>query len=177
MNVPYYSQMKDVRDPYWKNKACGIVVLKMALDYFNGKITTPNLEELINEGQKIGAFSSQGWIHDGLVFIAHNHGLPAHKEEFRSTDPKWQENLQEIGLIKIKKNLKENNPVVVSVTKQFALNGAHHLVLLTGADDEGFYYHDPDSQKSQTGANLFIEEAKFLKNWRRLAIFFYKKVL
>ena len=43
LNVPYISQHGDIKDEYWQKRACGLVCLKMVLDFHQVK----NLE--VNE--------------------------------------------------------------------------------------------------------------------------------
>ncbi len=46
LEVPYYSQHRDIKDEYWQSRACGLVCLKMVLDFYqNGRgRTSPILD-------------------------------------------------------------------------------------------------------------------------------------
>ena len=82
LNVPYYSQRLNVKDPYWRPRSCGIAALKMAMDFLNKspktkfRRRTSKLDDLIKEGVSYGGYSKEhGWYHDGLLKIAKNHGF------------------------------------------------------------------------------------------------------
>jgi len=172
LSVPYYSQYKDVTDSDWQPKACVVTCLKMALDFEapNFNTTIPVLDELIQEGVDIKAFGKDGWIHRGIVFLAHNHGVPAYQEEFRSMNGKLAKNLVAIGHAKLIKRLEEGKTVIVSVEKGFEVGGGFHQILLVGYENGNFLYHEPE-EKDETGAFMPVSEEKFLRFWRHLAIF------
>lgn len=172
LSVPYYSQYKDVNDPTFRSRACSITCLKMALDFEASNFNTiiPSLDELIQEGIDIRALSKNGWEHRGIVFIAHNHGVPAYQEEFRSINGKLAKKLVDMGFEKLIKRLEEGKTAIVSVEKGFGENGDSHQVILVGYEDGHFFYHEPEA-KDETGAFRQISEEKFSSYWRHLAIF------
>jgi len=175
LNVPYYSQKIDVKDPEWKDRACGITCLKMTLDFY-GK-DAPGLDELIELGVESGAYGKSGWIHQGLVDVADKFGLTIESREFKSDGE--SELLREEGIRQIIKSLKEGAPVLVSVVKQFKYTDKFHMVILVGTQGdektpEGFYYHDPDAHTTEEGKNLFVSIEMFRKHWRRMAIFIHR---
>jgi len=177
LDVPYYSQKIDVKDTNWKNRACGIVCLKMVLDFY-GK-DTPGLDELIKIGVEMNAYGSSGWIHQGLVNIATQLNLTIYRKEFRSNDYEKVQELLSQGLNEIVESLKDGNPVLVSAVKKFKEVDKFHIVTLTGfkgdsQNPEGFYYHDPDALTKKEGENLFVSIGIFKKYWRRMAIFVEK---
>ncbi|MFA6338817.1 MAG: C39 family peptidase [Candidatus Paceibacterota bacterium] len=183
LETPYYSQLLDVKDKEWQSRSCGIVCLKMAFDFLSPN-STPSVDELIKEGLYIGGHGPQGWIHDSLVILAHNHGFNSYKQEFKSlkvdienkkTDEgEFQEKFLNDGVLKIKNSIKENTPVLVSIIRQGRPDS--HMVLVVGFEENkgelsGFNYYDPNSLNKEEGANKFFTIEDFKNNWRRLAIF------
>jgi len=172
LDVPYYSQKVDVTDSEWKNRACGIVCLKMVLDFYDRR--TPSLDELIKLGVASGAHGKSGWIHKGLIDIASRFSFVIESREFKSDNK--TEALSKDGIKQIVKSLKEGAPVFASVVKQFKYSDKFHMVVLVGFEGdeenpEGFYYHDPDADTTEVGKNLFVSMETFKKHWRKMAIF------
>jgi len=185
LDVPYYSQRKDVLDNNWKSNSCGIVCVKMVLDFY--KKDTPKVDDLITEGVSMGGHDKKyGWNHDALTNILRNYGLPCFRQEFKSktfdfknsifNEGQHEEELIDKGIDKIEKVLIEANPIIVSVAKHFKEEDKFHLVVLTGLELEegvikGFYYNEPDSEAEKEGKNLFVPMHIFRKYWRKMAIF------
>ncbi len=187
INVPYHSQLADVSDPAWRERACGIVALFMVLQFFRKDISVVP-DDLITEGLAIGAHNDHGWIHDGLVALARNHGVHAYREEFKSrlfdrvakiiTLNPTEETLTESGMTKIIKTLRSGAPVIVSVLGRFTEGGEYHLVPLVGFEEKdgkisGFYYHEPNAKSEKEGAFQFVEKETLKRFWRKFAIFAY----
>jgi len=188
LDIPFYSQRAEDVPEEHQNTACGVVALKMALDFARKqqKEDEPSIAALIEEGIAIGGYQqSTGWIHDALVLLAHNHGAPAYREEFRSvhadiksktfSESSHAERLVTYGIGKCQRLLKDGAVPLVSVSKFFSERDKFHLVALTGfgSEDgaEGFYYHDPHYKTSQEGAHRFVDIDTFRDHWRRFAIF------
>ncbi|MDP2704831.1 MAG: C39 family peptidase [Patescibacteria group bacterium] len=170
LDAPFYSQYDNVTDESWRSKACAVTCLKMGLDFLSSDI--PSIDSLIEEGVSISGYTPHGWSHDSLVFLAHNHGVPSYKEEFRSASDLFKERLETVGLSKIIKKLAENRPVLLSVTKP---NDSFHAILAVGFEGETaspthIIFHDPDTKD---GGSSFQKMTlpDFLKKWRKLAIF------
>lgn len=177
LTVPYYSQHIDVTDPEWKNRACGVAALKMALDALGKK--TPPLDEYIQQGVSSGAYGPSGWIHAGLVSLANQFGARAERKEYRSDDTHDSEAAFDEGLRDIIDSLEEGRPVLVSAVKEFKYRDKFHLITLVGVElseglVKGFYYHDPDSLTEGAGKAQFVPISLFERYWRRLAIFVSK---
>lgn len=188
LDVPYHSQFASIRNDDWKPRACTIVCLKMAMDFLapEDAVDADSLfeeslkikESLLEKGLITPKLASNGSVHDVVVFLAHNHGLLAHKEEFKSLNPLFEERMLQSGLRKVENSLKEGKPVIASVYRGLAAGQSFHTILLVGlqkderGDLEGFYYHDPDAKEDERMDNQFIEIEKFKEYWRRLAIFF-----
>lgn len=184
LDVPYYSQYQNVLEPKWHTRSCGITCAKMVIKYFRPN-NDESIDALIDEGVRIGGYGDHGWDHEALVRILRNRGIHAYREEFKSQLLKngsnvsvpsvYDKKMSESGIIKIKKMLKANRPVIVSVDTGFDENKTSHLIVLTGFHDsekevDGFLYNDPQSEKG-IKKNIFVDIDKFKKYWRRLAIF------
>lgn len=174
LDVPYYSQYTDVKDEYWKPRACGVLCLKSVLN-FNGK---ENLapDEFIKIAVEKNAYGKSGWIHQGLVDIAKDFSVVLKRKEFRSENKKEQKRLLKEGIKELKNSLKNNKPVLVSAVKRFSETDKFHMVVLTGYKTsfgmlKGFYYNDTDYENAEKGKDIFVNIDTFKKYWRRLAIF------
>jgi hypothetical protein len=174
LTVPYYSQYLDVTNPEWQNRACGVVCLKMLLEAKGAQV--PSLDEMIAQGDAIGAYGESGWKHDGLVALAKQYGVKLSCAEWRQSETKSLDELNQDGINTILRQLEAGSPVIVSIIKNFEIRDKFHMVLVVGAEmDEGivkgFYYHDSDSYTQTKGANQFVLLPIFANAWRRMAIF------
>lgn len=184
LKVPFYSQHKDVKSDGWKDRACTMTCLKMAMDYKKQE-GVPELDHLVDEGRTIGGFSEHGWTHQAIVLLSHNYGIPAYQEEFRSVfvdtrknkfvPSKFESEMLNEGIERLKKSLDENRLPIVSVKRNWEQNGTFHSIILIGyelkkGEIAGFYYHDPDTKDSEKKGEL-IGVSEFISNWRKMAIF------
>ncbi|MCR4284309.1 MAG: C39 family peptidase [Parcubacteria group bacterium] len=189
LDVPYYSQHIDVLDESWQSRACGVICLKMVMDFYNlksGRVII-SADDLIKEGAYIeGNLPAYGWSHNHLVLLARNHGFMAYPQEFRSHKidyankkeevSEYEEALIDKGIEKIISSLENGHPVIVSIFKNFEIGDKFHMVLLTGFESgrgevKGFYYHDPDSVDKEEGKHRFVPTETFKKYWRKMAIY------
>ena len=166
LSVPFYSQYGDDVPEIWRPHACTVANTKMVLDFFLGAENVSSLAELITEAESTGGFGPRGWTHDTIVYLCHNHGLHAYRQEFRSRDARHEEKLSQEGVEKIKQALTNGFPTIVSVQKE---NGSYHTVTVIGMTDTGFIYHDPE-----TGPSQEMSFGDFVRQWRKLAIFTYR---
>jgi hypothetical protein len=187
--VPFYSQYDDVTRDEWKSRACTIVCMKMALEFVAGQ-SAPSADQLLDEGMYIGAYTKDGWSHHGVALIAHNYGVPAYLEEFKSVKidlenkkslpGDFEDSIRDYGILKITQELKKGNLVTVSVLRDLSAGGTFHTVLLVGVEEGqngeilGFYFHDPDTSKERR-IGAFITLSDFLPIWRKFALFIGKK--
>lgn len=174
LTVPYYSQHLDVTDEVWKSRACGIVCLKMLLE--SKGVNTPPLDEMIGQGCAIGAHGEWGWKHDGLVALGKQYGAKLSCAEWRQSNIKSSDEMNEEGIKFLISELHAHRPVIVSAIKKFLEDDKFHMVVLTGFEESsgevtGFYYHDPDHEIEISGENLFVPIDTFRAKWRRMAIF------
>lgn len=175
--VPYYSQYLNVTDHEWQSRACGVVCLKMLLE--SKGVKTPSIDEMIKDGVVLGAYSENGWLHDGLIALGEKYGAKLYRKEFRKKDADTDtlDKLNIEGVDMIIGELYEGRPVVISAIKNFEVHNKFHMVLVVGADIEdgvvkGFYYHDPDSHTESKGEYQFVTLTTFIDSWRRMAIFY-----
>lgn len=174
LSVPYYSQKIDVSDAHWKERACGILCLKMALDFLGTK--TPSSDTFIKEGVSAGAYGEWGWTHAGLVSVASSFGVSMKRKEFRSQDSQEAEQLLKEGINELIASIEKRKPVLISAIKKWSEEKKFHMMVLVGFETDtkglhGFYYHDPDAFTEREGKNQFVPVDTFKKHWRRMAIF------
>jgi hypothetical protein len=183
MNVPFLSQYDDVAHGEWKPRSCTVVCLAMALEALTGE--TPDVMALIEEGVRIGGHTEHGWNHERIAMLAHNHGVPAYREEFRArlVEPQGdapsphEGMLAAYGLAKTRRFIASGGLVIASVARGLVPGGSYHNVLLVGCGEErgtaGFYLHDPDTEIARR-ERFFIGEGDFASVWRNMAIFIGK---
>ena len=182
LSVPYYSQKIDVSNPHWKERACGILCLKMVLDFLRAK--TPFSDEFIQRGVTSGAYGEWGWTHEGLVSVASLFGVTMKRKEFRSQDSVEAGKLLNKGIDELVLSIEKGKPVLISAIKKWVETKKFHMMVLVGFEmDEGvsataqagrlkgFYYHDPDAYTPHEGKDQFVPIETFKKHWRRMAIF------
>ncbi|QQG43254.1 MAG: C39 family peptidase [Candidatus Daviesbacteria bacterium] len=189
LDVPYYSQIKDTKNPDWQDKACGIVALKMVMDFYQP--INLSIDDLYKKGLKInGYLEGVGWYHHSLALLAKNLGFKAITRSW-NVNQEAQEKLQERGfdqadleimqqeqlaesLFTLKVELDKNHPIIISVPRRLKQGGSGHLVVLIGYDNQGFYVNDPDD-KERLGQKIKINYSDFEKIWTCRAVFIYPK--
>jgi predicted double-glycine peptidase len=162
-HVPAYSQYLDVKNRSWKRRSCGIVALKMALDFHAPKRAQKlTLSQLIKKGSRAGAYiRNVGWSHRGLARIAVRCG-------FQSRTYDWFRGLPGPAFKKLLRFLKRG-PVIASMYRGLKPNASGHLVVVTGFKNGTVFYNDPDS-RTRRGILRRAPLAKFLKGWKRRII-------
>ncbi|OHA84189.1 MAG: hypothetical protein A2408_01940 [Candidatus Yonathbacteria bacterium RIFOXYC1_FULL_52_10] len=172
-NVPYYSQRVNVTDADWQWRACGVACVAMVLAH---RGTAISLDALIEEGRAIGAYRDTiGWVHDGLVKLAAQHGVALMRKEFKGEGENGAQ-LLDVGVNEIVAAVEEGRTVLVSAAKGFDDATKPHLVLVVGFEIEegvvkGLYYHDPDAYTEKEGKGQFVTLDRFKRFWRKLAVF------
>jgi hypothetical protein len=85
LDVPHYSQYRDVKDKDWKPRSCAIVCIKMIIEYLGFEII--GVDDLIKEGVEIGGLNeNKDWTHEKLVQLFRNHRVGAYRQEFKSLE-------------------------------------------------------------------------------------------
>ncbi|MFA5935101.1 MAG: C39 family peptidase [Candidatus Paceibacterota bacterium] len=176
IDLPYYSQYSDIIEKDWQDRCCIIICLQMIFDFYGKKVEPM---DLIREGLKISEVLKEkgkekdgytrefGWGHELLVILLKNNGVLAYKQDFKN--PNFEKEYLELGLEKIRLNLLDEKPVIVSILRDVKKYG--HTVVISGLEYEGenikgFYINDPENIDNK---NISIED--FKKVWRKLAIF------
>ncbi len=164
--VPYYSQRLDVGRAFWRPRACGVVALKMAMDYVgkdSARYKKSSIDQLIDLGAAIHAHDPEhGWIHNGLIAIAKLNGF---KKSYRE---EWVSEERIDGVETIVELVAHQVPVLSSMMSRTG----GHLVTLVGLVMSkegaciGFFYHDPNSKDHIKGRFKKISLDQFMKNWK-----------
>lgn len=199
-DVAYLSQFDGSIRPEWEGRACTFVCLEMGMRKVAPDLEIPKADQMFEESEILQQDMlrkrritpeaiEKGRLHHTVTLIAHNHGVMAYPEEFRSkkVDLKtgefsasgFEDRMLQAGLLKICKSLEEDNPVMVSVPRNLASENKNdlHMILLVGATRTGkkienFCYHDPDSKYSERPKKfMYIGGDKFAEIWNRTAIF------
>ncbi len=191
LNIRYYSQYSDAIEKDWQDRSCAIVCLQMVLDFYENKIEPMDLikeglfisKDLIERGRETEGYTSKfGWGHELLVTLLRNHGLPSYKQDFRSVKfdllnssflkSDFEFKIFEFGINKIKENLLNNKPIIISLSKDIDnKKTSGHMVVVYGFEEDeekikGFYINDPANIDNK---KISIED--FKKVWKRLVIF------
>jgi len=198
IDVPYCSQIDEIHkngvEKAWANQSCGIISLKMVLDFFLKEQI--DIKELLDKGLEMGAFIEDvGWSHIGLVNLASEYGLYAWRRRFYLNDGDksifekegvgdpslkiFDEQLENEGIFSIRDSIRKKCPVIISIPKNFEIGEHGHLVVVTGVkvsnldtmDIEGFYVNDPYNPDGEDRKGEFVNLEKF-KNWNKRALFF-----
>jgi uncharacterized protein YvpB len=158
IDVPYISQLTDIEDRYWTNRACGAVALAMVLAYHKKPIE--DLQEFLTTAKEKGGFTQEdGWFYAYLENEAKERGFATVFREGASSE-------------ELLTHLREGNPVIISVVKRLFGKERGHILVLTGfemARDEikGFYYNDPESLYERTGKGQFVLLDDFESDWKK----------
>ncbi|MBM4389206.1 MAG: C39 family peptidase [Deltaproteobacteria bacterium] len=161
--IPAYSQYLDVKNRAWKRRSCGIVALKMAMDYYEPRrAAIRSIPRLIKKGMRMHAYvRNVGWSHRGLAHIAETYS-------FRGKNYDWWKETPRRALTKLNRYL-GNGPVLASVYRDLRPNAHGHLVVIAGLEKGTIYYYNPDSRtKSRIARHASLK--KFLRGWKRRII-------
>jgi len=155
----------------------------MALEFLKDTDAS-SVDALIDEALLLKGWTPEGWLHDVLSLIAHNHGVASYREEFRSmtADSNTQtfslspftEEILRYGVYKLASHLEANGLAIVSTYKNLDPKESFHTVLLIGVEREeervtGFYYHDPNTLLGEK-ENQLAPLSQFLESWRKMAV-------
>lgn len=163
--IPGYSQHLDVKDAWWQPRACGIVSLKMVIDYFKktGLNDEPTIAQLIEEGvAREGHIPEVGWRHKTLAELA-----TIHKLFGKNFD--WNE-ISENEAWTLALPFLEKGPLIASIRKELDPNERRgHLVVLCDYQSDTIYYHDPDTHDREKILRTAPKDA-FLHGWKKRVI-------
>ncbi len=170
--VPAYSQHVDVKNRFWQPRSCGVVALKMILDFWHreeGAVrrAPPTTPALIRLTHNRGAYiRNVGWSHRGLAMVAKRFGLAGRNCDWAKFPPLR-------AFPKLKRELRRG-PVLASIYRGLRPNHHGHLVVVTGIRKGVVHYLDPDS-KTRAGIARRASVKKFLNGWKRRIIVIYPK--
>jgi len=134
--VKPHSQLRDVSDPEWHKRSCGVASLKMVVQFVQPDTVLPSLDVLIDEGVKQGAYlPSRGWDHRALAEFAEQYVCAATAYDWTALPPRtaFSYFLEDLA----------RYPVIASVTKEFSPSEDGHLIVVTGIDAGNVWVNDP----------------------------------
>lgn len=175
LSVPYYSQWKDITDTDWQIRSCGLLCLYSAVRFYKNDFDL-DPDQFLQKAIEEGAFGKSGWIHDKLVHLSHEMGVPAKRMEFRGKTDQETESLTEQAFREFIKSLLEEKLVIISTIRNWQEKDKFHQVLLVGFEGTlgapaGWYVHDPDAKSEAEGAYQYIPHETLKNGFRGLAIF------
>lgn len=164
--VPSYSQYLDVAQPKWRGKSCGIIALKMVLDYWRGKTIadSPTIHTLIRLGVSKNAYiPGIGWRHFGLVLLARHYHLDAKNYD-------WANESKKIALKKLLQVL-ERQPVIASIYRNTSTKKGGHLVVLTGIrESDGKMCMIDPAEKTRKKEIRCVSPKTFARSWKQRVV-------
>jgi hypothetical protein len=164
--VPRYSQYLDVRNSFWQSRSCGIVALKMVLDYWYSihplRIPPPSLPSLIRSAHVHGAYvRNVGWSHRGLVAEARHFG-------FKGSNFDWASLSARAAFRKLLP-LVLRGPVIASVYRNPQIKQGGHLVVITSISRTHVHLLEP-AAKSRARISRNLTVSQFLRLWKQRII-------
>lgn len=161
--VPLYSQLLDVKDTNWKKRSCGIIALKMVMDFWSKETHKeyPAADELIKKYHRKAYISNVGWSHNGLVQIAKSLGLKGENLDLARHREKDAIDLLEARL--------QDGPVIASIHKNLNPRLPGHLVTVTKIANKEIFYNDPIS-KTRSEIKKIASVEKFSNGWKKRII-------
>lgn len=176
INIPFFSQLDQQIPEDIRRSVCAIACIKMVIDYKKEK---KDFSKILKEAEYIGQKDKAGWTHEVLVRILRNYNVLAYRQEFvahnidlynQSADvAEHTDEFVEKGIEKIKKNIDNQNPVMVSVKAGFSENKSDHMVLVIGYENDSLIIFDPILKIDKNP--LLINIKNFKDFWKNLAIF------
>jgi uncharacterized protein YvpB len=163
LEVPHLVQFYNIDEKKWQGRSCGIVSLAMVLDYYGISF---DLDKMVELALKMdGYIEDIGWKHQIICDLATQHSLKSYRAENDKIE----------NLIKA---LEKDEPVIISIYKNFNPQNDGHLAVLNGYYvDEGellgFYVNDPVGAQYKH-KNQFIKLEDFIRGWKKRAIYVKK---
>jgi hypothetical protein len=171
-DVPFISQFKDIADPDWQWRGCGIVALKMILDFWHAKDPanqTADIEQLWQMGMDADAYREGiGWTHGGLAAIARQLGYRSYNRDFAPNSPTPRD---ENGAWSALARELDRGPVLASMYSGMdPSRGGGHIVVVTGTEDELVLLNDPEQHQEREGKRALARK-KFREAFKRRYIY------
>jgi hypothetical protein len=136
--VPYRTQLDDTP---WASANCGPTVLSMGLAYFGRAVNSGQVRRVVLDAQNV-------WGDDAGVYIwalaaaASRYGMRALDLYVDEVQHRWSTD-------DVRSHLQQGRPVILQVayralpSREAALYGGDHYIIVTGLVADGFLYHDP----------------------------------
>lgn len=161
--VPSYSQFADIGRATWKHRSCGIVCLKMLIDYHGARDPhtkkSPTTAQLLAEGIRTGAYIKNiGWKHAGLATLAAHYGLRGKNYDWAPLPKRAAEQRFRIALMR--------GPLIASVHRGLDIQNGGHLVVVTDLKDKTIFYNDPDA-RIRRGVRRSAPTVRFFAAWKQ----------
>ena len=158
INVPFFSQFRDLASPKWQKVGCGITSLAMIIDFYKPNAVSANA--LLKQGVAAGAYDyNAGWIYAGLISLSRKYGLDGEYDNLTALDA-------EAAYAALAQHL-QSGPVIAAVHYKFDPKSTiPHLVVLNNIQGDRIYYNDPAAKSGE----LSISKEAFLKAWKKRII-------
>jgi hypothetical protein len=176
IDVPFFSQLDEQVPQELRRSVCAIACAKMVLD---SRMYSVSFADLLKEANIVGGRESAGWTHETIVRVLRNHGIPAYRQEFKAhvldletgepTPAQHSGEFAQQGILKIRRNIDDGNPVLVSVSAGFSDNSEDHVVLVIGYNEDSLIILDPLQSPDSNPVHVPIR--RFMDFWKRLTIF------
>lgn len=167
--IPFISQYLALPSE-WQERGCGIVALKIVLDYWHSKDennTSLPLEDILELALALGAYKEGiGWSHSGLAELAAQLGYRAWNRdlphEFKGVTP--------TQAIMILREDIANGPVLVSIWKNYdPTQKGGHIVVAHAMNTHEIAVIDPE-KKDEADGRYTMTIADFEKGFKMRSI-------
>ncbi len=169
---------------YWERRSCGVVCLKMVINFFNPDLKV-STKELINRGLERNAYKEKtGWIHQGLAELGEEYGLVGGRESIGENIERIKDHLinEELVIASVAYGLKVGRKYTKSDGSARVTRRGGHLVVIYGVTEknnkvEKLFLHHTSPQSSYEWESFEIDCSEFLKCFSEAGniIFFSKK--
>lgn len=155
LDVPFYSQLKDIQSPDWRKRGCGVASLAMLIEYY--KPGTVSVNTLLKQAIVSGAYlQNAGWKHRDLALLSKKYGLSGQNYDLSGST-------KDVAFAEISEFLKDG-PVMASIYYKFDPKSTiPHLVVINNIVGDTVYYNDP----AEENAGKQISTDDFRKGWKK----------
>lgn len=154
-DVPFYSQLKDIKSLGWQKKGCGVASLAMLIEFY--KPGSVSVNKLLEQAIASGAYQkNSGWKHRELALLSKKYGLEGKNYDLSGSD-------KNVAFTQFKDFLKDG-PVIASIYYKFDPKSTiPHLVVINGMEGDTIFYNDP----AEKNGGKKISKADFLNGWKK----------
>lgn len=154
-NVPFHSQIQEIKSHTWQQQGCGITSLAMIVDYYS---TAPvSVNTMLGQGIALNAYvHNVGWSYAGLIAVSRQYGLDGKSYDLGKS-------AMGDAFKQFQASLKDG-PVIASIHYKFDPESPlPHLVVIDGISEGIVYYNDPAAKTGQKQ----ISVTDFKKGWKK----------